>query len=257
MNKITTLFNDKNMNIDEYLQFLKNNIKFDPIIGYAGFKSFEGLENTIRFFTFGKNINLDVKKYDVTKIKLIIEESLNESKKLINDDSTNVFVFPTVNNFIITKLDGINGLSPWKHTILLFINIHDGYEHVLKNVVVHEYCHTKTHEYQEWKSLQDSIVFEGLAENFREYLLKNGREKWTTVFNEDESKLIFAKIKSLLNNADNETYRKIFFDDKDYKLWTGYTLGYYIVKNYIVKNKINDWDKLIRVKPEEMIKTYE
>ena len=111
----------------------------------------------------------------------------------------------------------------------------------------HELCHAVRWQYNdEWASiLLDAMFFEGVATAF-EIESANANDMPLDYFAETMSNRSDKENEELLGNLKKQLgdrtydYSKIFFaGDVDLKLprWSGYSLGYYLVKQYLKKNK--------------------
>lgn len=90
------------------------------------------------------------------------------------------------------------------------------------------------------KTLFDNLIFEGLACVLETEFIKNKAEKSLFIKtilerSDEQNKEILALIHNKLD-SDNYNYNEIFFNGND-KLprWSGYSLGYYLVKKYLKK----------------------
>ncbi len=124
------------------------------------------------------------------------------------------------------------------------INIDDkkATENLISENVVHELCHAaRWGKNDEWiKSLFDGLIFEGLACVLEAEFVKDRSEKSLFIKTilertDDENKKILEKLRDQLNSKCYD-YDTIFFNGND-KLprWSGYSLGYYLVKKYLKK----------------------
>lgn len=131
------------------------------------------------------------------------------------------------------------------------INIDDkkATKDLISENVVHELCHAaRWGKNDEWtKSLFDGLIFEGLATVFEAEFSTNNTEK--TLFIKtitERSEKVNKKILGLVHNklgSKNYNYDEIFFNGNDQlPRWSGYSLGYYLVKRYLEKTnkKIED-----------------
>lgn len=131
------------------------------------------------------------------------------------------------------------------------INIDDkkATKNLISETVVHEFCHAaRWGKNEEWmNSLFDGLIFEGLACVLEVDFVKNKSEK--TLFiktilerSDNENKKILALIQNKLD-SNEYNYDEIFFNGNDrLPRWSGYSLGYYLVKKYFKKTgkKIED-----------------
>ncbi len=124
------------------------------------------------------------------------------------------------------------------------INIDDekATENLISENVVHELCHAaRWGKNDEWtKSLFDGLLFEGLACVLEDEFANNNLEK--TLFiktilerSDEENEKILAVVRDKLY-SNEYNYDEMFFNGND-KLprWSGYSLGYYLVKKYLKK----------------------
>ena len=68
---------------------------------------------------------------------------------------------------------------------------------------------------------------------------------------------IFYKLKDRLDDDSFETYNEIFYGKGGYPLWAGYTIGYYLIEDYLKKQKDIDWKKMLRENPNKILKEIE
>ena len=115
-------------------------------------------------------------------------------------------------------------------------------ENLISENVVHELCHAaRWGKNDEWiKSLCDGLIFEGLACVLEAEFVKDRSEKSlfikTTLERTDEkNEKILEELRGQLD-SNHYDYDTIFFNGND-KLsrWSGYSLGYYLVKKYLEK----------------------
>lgn len=131
------------------------------------------------------------------------------------------------------------------------INIDDkkATENLISENVVHELCHAaRWGKNDEWiKSLFDGLIFEGLACTLEAEFVKDKSEKTLfirTIFErpDKENEKILAEIRNKLD-SNEYNYDEIFFNGNDnLPRWSGYSLGFYLVKKYFEKTdkKIED-----------------
>lgn len=122
-------------------------------------------------------------------------------------------------------------------------------ENLISENVVHELCHAaRWGKNDEWtKSLFDGLIFEGIACTLEAEFAKDKSEKTLFIRNvlersDKENEKILAEIRDKLD-SNEYNYDEIFFNGND-KLprWSGYSLGFYLVKKYLEKThkKIED-----------------
>lgn len=131
------------------------------------------------------------------------------------------------------------------------INIDDkkATENLISENVVHELCHAaRWGKNDEWtKTLFDGLIFEGLACVLEAEFVKDKSEeslfiKTILECTDDENKKILDLLQDKLY-SNKYNYDEIFFNGNiNLPRWSGYSLGYYLVKKYLEKTnkKIED-----------------
>ena len=150
---------------------------------------------------------------------------------------------------IIIPEDGVGGRTRTSDFIEFAINEEKATENLISEMVAHELCHAaRWGKNDEWiNSLFDGMISEGIATYLEAEFVKDREEK--TVFiktilerTDDENKRILEELRDQLD-SNYYDYNTIFFNGND-KLprWSGYSLGYYLVKKYLEKTnkKIED-----------------
>ncbi|MBQ9180798.1 hypothetical protein IJ135_01755 [Candidatus Saccharibacteria bacterium] len=150
---------------------------------------------------------------------------------------------------IIIPEDGVGGRTRASDFIEFAIDEEKATENLISEMVAHELCHAaRWGKNDEWvDTLFDNIICEGIATCFEAEFADARNEK--TVFiqtilqrSENINETIF---KNLFNQLDSNyyDYNTIFFSgDNTLPRWSGYSLGYYLVKKYLKRTgkKIED-----------------
>lgn len=185
------------------------------------------------------------KKMILTAIKTAEEYTF--SKLSINWD-IDLLVTNRLYDIIIPE-DGVGGRTRTSDFIEFAINEEKATENLISEMITHELCHAaRWGKNDEWaNSLFDNIISEGIATYLEAEFVKNRKEK--TVFiktilerTDKENQKIFEILRSQLD-SNYYDYNTIFFNgDGDLPRWSGYSLGYYLVKKYLKKTnkKIED-----------------
>lgn len=203
----------------------------------------------------------------MNKINLLLAEAngnLSSNREMIADaiKTAEEYVFPKLKvNWdidllvtnrlydIIIPEDGVGGRTRTSDFIEFVINEEKATKNLISEMVAHELCHAaRWGKNDEWiNSLFDGIISEGIATYLEAEFVKDQKEK--TVFiktilerTNDENKKILEKLRDQLE-SNYYDYNTIFFNGND-KLprWSGYSLGFYLVKKYLEKThkKIED-----------------
>lgn len=185
------------------------------------------------------NGNLDEMK-DTILVAVKEVESYAFSKLKI-DWNIDVVVSANAYSLIIPE-DGVGGYTYASDFIVIFLDLKTMTISHLKEMLVHELCHAaRWGKNDEWmNTLFDGMISEGIATYFGTEFAKNNSEKQfftkTMLERSDEENERILNV--LHGNLDNKhyDYNTIFFTGND-KLprWSGYSLGYYLVKKYLEK----------------------
>jgi len=199
--------------------------------------------------------NKRIKNKDTTKI---INEILKECGGKIKLKEVIIAVYETDDSFVKEKMGGVTGYARFKNIIQLEIcSSVKAWKGELRNTIVHEYNHLCVYHYGNCgEKLLDSIIFEGMAENFRDDVLGGKPSPWATALSMTEMKNLLKRIKKMLGSKDRKIYNSLFFEGKKYKLWSGYSLGYHLVKQFRKNHKKLTWNNLVKVKPSEILKDF-
>ncbi len=193
-------------------------------------------------------------RIDLNKIAENISGAVQKIKDIIGKKEILIYVFPTCSDFVAKKLGGVWGLIAWDDILHIFVNPVENWELNLKSTILHELAHCMQDYYTYEMTLFEHLISDGLAEHFQEGFLKGNRNSFTKIISKNDAKKIFRKLKPYFNKTMNEypeIHSDLFFGSKDYISGTGYTIGYYLIEDYLIENGIKeiDWNKLFSQKP--------
>jgi uncharacterized protein YjaZ len=254
---------DKFKNKQELVNLIMESMHIDKTIQYAGYASEKDLKKDL-LYHIG---NIDIQKYRNISVnkKKIIEKTINKTIKKCNKilplpTKNFIFVFPWFPSKEDLVFNGSFGFAAYSCVIHLFIELNVFNESSVANSVAHEINHTISYYYHfdrygNW-TLLDHMVNEGLAENFREDVLVNtDSAPWSIALTKKEAFDVLVSIKRYLNSKDQLLYQRILFGNDKYKRWTGYSIGYWLVKDFIDKNKSLSWEEIMKTNPEDILET--
>lgn len=165
----------------ELIRRILQEIKSDPVVGYMGFREKAGAKKFLTWI-IGNGFSKDgLQKLASNKGKLerAVQRSFLKCYSTMPVKSpVRIFLVPTFDTFVKERMNGSSGYSPWKNTIILAIHPKPGAIRALKKTVAHEFAHVITRQYNKWETLLDSIVFDGLAENFCEDVMGGPTSPW-------------------------------------------------------------------------------
>lgn len=246
-----SIFSDFDARSDDIVECILDQIHEDPDIGFAGFRYKDGLREHLRW---EMDEIKDIRTIDENKVKVIIEEAIKKCFAAVSiTKSVHIFVFPTFSEFVKEKMNGSTGYSPWKDTILVYINPACISDNAIRSTICHEFAHAVAQNYNELRTILDQLVFDGVAEHFRESVINGDKAPWVKALTEEEAKKIFSEIKDRLESDNNAIRREIFYGAGKYPLWTGYTIGYFIVSSFLKKQKTVSWDDILKMPPKKIL----
>ena len=202
--------------------------------------------NKINVLITHANGNLDSKVETI--VKAVKEAECYVFPKLKIDWDIDLLVTNRLYDIIIPE-DGVGGRTRTSDFIEFAIDEEKATENLISEMVAHELCHAaRWGKNDEWiNSLFDGVINEGIATYFEAEFVKDRTEK--TVFiktilerSDEENEKILEKLRSQLD-SNYYDYDTIFFNgSNELPRWSGYSLGYYLVRKYLKKTgkKIED-----------------
>ncbi len=203
---------------------------------------------------------IPVINYNESEIKLIIEDILIKSnKKLPLPKKINIIVLPTFYKFFLEELDGVMGYAPTiGGTIFISINTStENWKKSLQDTIAHEYHHVIIHEYHNWETIGQILIFEGLAEYFRDEIVGGKKSPWIEKINKEYEKTLISFVPEFANNwnqnafLEDSQYDALFMGDEIHPQWLGYSLGYIIIRDIQEKYKFS-WIEITKKEPLEI-----
>ncbi len=229
----------------------KNNIKNKEIVEPYIFDETINISEIIKISKKNKIPRSQINKV-VNDVSKQCFEYLNFSKPI------NIVVFPTLSSFIKRKLSGVSAYTPTsQHIFYLFVypnSIQKINENKLKQVVGHEFNHLVFDRYhQQWNGILDNIIAEGLAQNFS-FKITGRTEKQAVALTKKESLKQWAKIKKIASSKNLRVFEDLFYNGEQYPLWTGYSVGYWMVKDFLKIHKTMKWNEIMKLSPSIILK---
>lgn len=248
-------------NKQEFVELLMEAMRKDGSIKYAGYLKDEDLQRDLTQHVGNGNITqyepLSIKQKKVIE-KTILTTVQKCNKKLPIPTKNFVFVFPWFPTKDDKVFKGSFGFAAYSCVLHIFISPQIFTQESLTDSVIHELNHTISFyhhpdRYGKW-SLLDHVINEGLAENFREEVLNKKSAQWAIALNKKEAFEVLGSIRPLLASKNYRVHQKILFGNTKYKRWTGYSIGYWIVKEFRKKHKKLTWKEIMKIKPKDILK---
>lgn len=248
----------KDAMVDEIMNFISYNEK----IGYAGFIEKDGLRELISRWIHEKKIKTDYKHVTTNgkeNIKTVIESTVQKCNKILSIPSVSVFVFPRVHTFDMyaQKMGYITGYTPRALVIHVYMPTEGFSYQSLQGTIAHEFNHAVFFNYhkKKYQTIRDALVFEGFAENFAEDVVGIQSPVSKVLSKKQSAKSLvqmFSVIDTKVNWGNGSDYRNIFLGDAHYKRWTGYSVGYHIVKSFREVNPDRSWEEIMKMSVEDV-----
>ncbi len=126
----------------------------------------------------------------------------------------------------------------------------------LERTLIHELNHAarwQTVGYGD--TLLEAMISEGLADHFEKEITNKNPNPWSVALGKSQIKQMMERAENEYNNK-NYNHNEWFFGSKEKGIpkWTGYTLGYNLVAEYLKKNPDKKPSQLHALRAEEFIK---
>lgn len=246
---------DKNLLAQSIIDMMQK----DGSIEYSGYLNNKDLRNALLM----KMNKLDYPNYRIptnVERRRIIKEiniSLKKCYTALQHPELPIFIFvfpwfPSIKDDNV--FGGVDAVAPHKNVMHIFMNLDTYKLRSLKETIAHEYNHLIFYYYQWSKnySLIQNIIMEGLAENFREDVIGGNSSPWAIALTRKEANKAFFLIKRFFNSKNAELSKNILFGGGKYKRWTGYSIGYWIVKNFKQQHATLSWQKIMQLKVDNL-----
>lgn len=223
----------------------------DKVNGLMGYLTDEDFLNDYRI-KMGTNKNkfkIPTTK-DFDKIKNIIFEFEEKFQKILpmKKQGSRYFVMPWYpSESESKKFDGSCATATYFRTVHIYIDAKNINKKGILKTLAHELNHLRFYEnYKDLNfTIQECLILEGLAECFREYMVGGEIAPWSNALNEKQVISELKNIEPFLASRKRADYENIFFGSKKFKRWTGYSIGYYLVKKFLKKNIKMSWNKIM------------
>ena len=249
---------DKNEIVDSIVSLMKEKKSTD----YSGYADVDLLKQGL--LDHVGNGDIGQYKEISEEQKLEIEKTISETIEKCNDKlsiptKNFVFVFP----WLSTKEEGrifggSYGFTPYSCVFHLFIDLGQYTKKTVENTVVHELNHTIYcyHHYDDFNNytLIDEMIMEGLAENFREQILGGSSVPWAIALTKQDALDILNAInEETLYTRDQNTIKGVLFGNDKYQRWTGYSIGYWLVREFMKDNPNLSWNEMMKMSSRKIL----
>ncbi len=193
---------------------------------------------------------------DASRAKELAEEALLQCSRALPrpDLSTRVVLLPGdgQSTVMTTQMHGVLGVSLGSQATLVFLWPTKNWQQWLAYTICHEYAHLVRNlllprrmsggrlvyqKSQEPETLLDAMVAEGIADSFAMEQCAGMEPPSVNALSLEEEVQVWPKLRRRLSVSDTSEIRRFLYGDNDrVPMWTGYTLGYRIVKGYLASH---------------------
>lgn len=193
---------------------------------------------------------------DDSRPQQVVRQALETASRSLPrpDLSARMFIFPGDGEsaVLVNQLGGVLAFSLGASATLLFVWPRGDWESNLRYNVVHEYAHLVRNllfprgiaggrlvymKTQQPETLLDAMVAEGISDCFAQECLNGARPRWMDTQDEVEPRRMWPRLQRRFGISDPTEIRRFLFGDGDrVPAWTGYTLGYMIVRRFLDNN---------------------
>lgn len=217
------------------------------------------LENGL-FYPDAKIFN-EIRQLEKKQVWELLQGHYNKLRKAWDGEEAHIYTYPAErrNEIIMKDLNGKMGVS-FHNVIVLFLTKELTIKEILA-LLTHEYNHVcrlqvLQKEFYEL-SLLDSIIIEGLAEVAVEQTVGEGLlAPWVSLYTKKELSPYWFKAKSYFDVKGKEKHDRFLYGDqtgRGFPKWFGYSLGYFIIKTYLEKNKNISMKDLLKLDTNEIL----
>ncbi|MEM2714027.1 MAG: DUF2268 domain-containing putative Zn-dependent protease, partial [Candidatus Pacearchaeota archaeon] len=181
----------------------------------------------------------------------LIVELLNDIKSFLSSKEYLIYIFPTNSEFIIKKMDGCSGFLAGKNIMHVYLYPKRNWKSNFKSTLLHEFAHCMQPYYSYKMNVFEHLIAEGLAEHFQMAFIKK-RSPWTKSISKKDAIKIFKGLIDNINKNMEKNYsfhNALFFGNNKYPLWSGYTIGFYLVEDILKEKKKINWKEILRKNP--------
>ena len=239
---------------DTIRTFCADNTTESEIIGFAGLLTKEDFEEWVLPKICDPGTNpVKPHTFDIPHVQTLIDKSLAKCTTLLPiQNHLSVFVYPSYDDFVYNEMNGVTGYCIYQKTILLFLNpTHPNWEQEFCETIAHEYHHAIFRLTHTWDTVFQGLQAEGLAEHFREQAIGGSPAPWSQALPQSELSSWLSNISSDLDSTDMDIYQEIFFSEKKYPHWLGYSLGYWMIQTIRDKHPELSWEELTEMESQE------
>lgn len=190
----------------------------------------------------------------IRKIEKAYERAIATTSKLLNLKGVDIVCIADA-SMVIPEI-GIGGYTPGRYLSYLYIDpVFNVDENEIYNTLCHELHHAKRYEDIGYgDTLFDSMIFEGLAIAFEEEVSGTTAFMPSQLLTRVDTESLIGKVKAHFDDTNFEHFRWFIFDSTgELPRWTGYEVGYYLVRRYLSRHRNKKASELVLKAPSSFV----
>lgn len=259
--EINSFLDESHLEKEDLVNSILEQTEMNKRIGWGGFIKESYFENFLK-----RRVKIDDEMRG-KEIKISDEDHVEEVKKALEkcgqflEEKLYVFTIPKFGKFTAEKMGGAGGVNTFENVFFIEIAPYEDKEkqkESISHTVAHELGHALSKEHRIFNIFR-MLKEEGLNEHFRESMVGGERAPWTQAISRERAMEIFEELKEKgkLEETSLDFYMELFFGINDkYPMWSGYTIGYYLMEDYLKSLETVDWKRLFKTPSEEILKTF-
>ncbi len=202
----------------------------------------------------------DARRLDEANVLDVVQESVLLQNKYLQHKECNILIF--ADTYGVIPEQGVGGRCGDSDLINIFIDPDHkaGLEYNVKtwlpSALSHELYHARRYVTQKFgETLGESLVEEGLPSMFEEFMQPGLAVPYAHHLEKEEIAKEWERAKKLLDSEDYDR-DDWFYGGNGIKKWTGYSLGYDIVKQFMERTGEKNPAVLVDVPAKKFLESY-
>ncbi len=192
-------------------------------------------------------------------INTIFNDTIQKIISVIPIDNVDVIISDYPRNIIPNYGLGGTAWTPYRAELNIdpkFPNIKEQIKKKFPQTIAHELHHClRMKNLGHTETLLDAIIQDGLADQFGVEITGLGPEAWSIAVKGEKLQELLKKAEKEFGNHDYNHSKWFFSHNKgDIPHWTGYSIGYYLVGEYLKNHPEAKASTLYAIKAEDFIK---
>lgn len=202
------------------------------------------------------------------EIRRTVKKVLYKTDKILDLENLDILVREQPNAAPLQEMGGLGGSCPNPNLVQIILDpkhaeLKKNLSGFLSYTLAHELHHAArgyTFFNPERETFLDALIGEGLADSFA-YEITDNQAVWTQALDRKEQRRLKKRIQPLLDKNISDQEYAIWFTAGDSKKhiprWTGYSLGFALVQQYLTSHGKESAATLVNAKSKKLLRTFE